>query len=124
MSWYEYSRHATSVLVYYLRGYEYIIQLLKDVGRADIPTLSRLVEFTNELYDNWPLRNHEKVADDEANPDSDQMDSLEILSIDIPLTERMFHIAIGSELCRDSFAARLNEARTFVKQRVASLGEW
>ena len=123
MSWYEYSRHATSVLVYYLRGYECVIQLLKDVARADIFTLPQLAEFTNDLYDNWPLRNHAKIADYDANSRSDRMASLEILSSDIPLTERIFHIAIGSELCRDSFVAQLNEARVFIEQRIVSFEE-
>ena len=123
MSWYEYSRHATSVLVYYLRGYEYIIQLLENMVHATPPTLSCLVGFTNDLYDNWPLRNPEKTADHGANSSSGRMDSLAILSTDIPLTERIFHIAIGSEFHRENFAVRSSEARAFVKQRIVSFPE-
>ena len=56
MSWYEYSRHATSVLVYYLRGYDHILQRLDARGLLDAMALGPLVEFTNALYDAWPMR--------------------------------------------------------------------
>jgi hypothetical protein len=56
MSWYEYSRHATSVLVYYLRGYDCLLQMLDEGGLLDTLTLEQLVQFTNTLYDEWPMR--------------------------------------------------------------------
>jgi hypothetical protein len=56
MSWYEYSRHATSVLVYYLRSFDHIIQILDERSVLDKLTLERLVEFTNALYDKWPMK--------------------------------------------------------------------
>jgi hypothetical protein len=56
MSWYEYSRHATSVLVYYLRSYDHILQRLDDEKLLDGLTLENLVEFTNGIYDEWPIR--------------------------------------------------------------------
>ena len=56
MSWYEYSRHATSVLVYYLRSYDHVLQRLDEEELLGLLTLERLVEFTNSLYDEWPMR--------------------------------------------------------------------
>jgi hypothetical protein len=49
MSWYRYSRHATSVLVYYLRSYDSLLQRLDASGLLDTFTLEKLVEFTNTL---------------------------------------------------------------------------
>src|SRR3990172_3853101 len=43
MSWYEYSRHATSVLVYYLRSYDCILQRLDERELLDALTLEQLV---------------------------------------------------------------------------------
>jgi hypothetical protein len=56
MSWYEYSRHATSVLVYYLRSYDHILQRLDEREILDTLTLEQLVKFTNALFDEWPMR--------------------------------------------------------------------
>jgi hypothetical protein len=56
MSWYEYSRHATSVLVYYLRSYDHIVQRLDELELLDALSLERLVAFTNALYEEWPLK--------------------------------------------------------------------
>jgi hypothetical protein len=56
MSWYECSRHATSVLVYYLRSYDHLLQMLDERELLHTLTLGRLVEFTNKLYDEWPMR--------------------------------------------------------------------
>jgi hypothetical protein len=47
MSWYEYSRHATSVLVFYLRSYDHILQKLDKGEHLDAMTLPQLVDFTN-----------------------------------------------------------------------------
>lgn len=49
MSWYEYSRHATSVLVFYLRSYDCILQKLDESDRLDALTFPQLVAFTNAL---------------------------------------------------------------------------
>ncbi len=49
MSWYEYSRHATSVLVFYLRSFDHLIQELDERERLDALTLSQLVAYTNAL---------------------------------------------------------------------------
>jgi len=49
MSWYEYSRHAKSVLVFYLRSFDHLIQELNERERLDTMTLPQLVEFTNSL---------------------------------------------------------------------------
>jgi hypothetical protein len=47
MSWYEYSRHSTSVLVFYLRRCEEIVQTLDQRGLLDSLSLSQLVNSTN-----------------------------------------------------------------------------
>jgi len=62
MSWYEYSRHATSVLVYYLRAYDHLLRRLDERECLDTLTLQQLVEFTNRLYDEWPIRKPEWSA--------------------------------------------------------------
>jgi hypothetical protein len=49
MSWYEYSRHATSVLVFYLRSYDQLIQTLDEKELLGALTLPQLVEYTNTL---------------------------------------------------------------------------
>jgi hypothetical protein len=51
MSWYDYSRHATSVLVYYLRSYDHLLQKLDEKHLLEAMTLPHLVELTNALYD-------------------------------------------------------------------------
>jgi len=56
MSWYEYSRHATSVLVYYLRAYDHLLRRLDERECLEMLTLEQLVKFTNRLYDEWPIR--------------------------------------------------------------------
>jgi hypothetical protein len=68
MSWYDYSRHATGVFVSFLRGYDHIIQMLDQKGKLDSMSLEGLVEFTNELFDNWkfmaPRRNRAHRLED------------------------------------------------------------
>jgi hypothetical protein len=49
MSWYEYSRHSTSVLVFYLRSYDCLLQKLDERELLDAMTLPQLVEFTNSI---------------------------------------------------------------------------
>jgi hypothetical protein len=112
LSWYEYSRHATSVLVYYLRGYDRILQRLDARELLDALTLKQLVEFTNTLYDKWPLR----ISD--PGHDSGRMNSLGILSSDIPLAERIMHIVLDTWFRQDHFAAQLQQARDYVERQI------
>lgn len=124
MSWYEFSRHSTSVLVYYLRSYDHIVQLLGRNGMLDSLTLEELVKFTNKLYAEWPLR---APAVSEQRPpvsgdDSDNsMDSLAILSTDIPLSERMLYIALDSRFMQSGFASQLDRARDCIESHVEAL---
>ena len=111
MSWYAYSRHATSVLVYYLRSYDYILQRLDERDLLDTLTLERLAEFTNALYDEWPMRK----------ADSDAMDSLGILSTDIPLAERMMYIALDTWFLQGNFAMQLQQGRDHIERCMESL---
>ncbi len=118
MSWYEYSRHATSVLVYYLRSYDYILQRLNERALLDALTLERLVEFTNALYDQWPLRSLEWRVHESAGYGSNRMNTLDILSTDIPLAERIVYIALDTCFLRDQFAAQLQRARDNIEKSV------
>lgn len=108
MSWYEYSRHATSVLVYYLRSYDFILQSLDEREFLDALTLEQLVVFTNTLYNEWPINNPDH--------DSKRMDSLDILSTDIPLAERILYIALDTRFQRDHFAVQLQQARDHIEK--------
>jgi hypothetical protein len=119
MSWYEYSRHATSVLVYYLRSYDHIAQRLDEREFLNIVTLERLVEFTNTLYDEWPMRKPDWSH--HLSFDSDHMNSLDILSTDTPLAERMMYLALGTRFLQDHFAAQLQQARDHVEKRIEAL---
>lgn len=122
MSWYEFSRHATSVLVYYLRSYDYLLQRLEESKLLDGLTLEQLVAFTNTLYDEWPIRKtgwserHQDPRDD-----STPMDSLAILSTDILLAERMMYIALGAWFLQDHFAMQLQQARDHIERSIAAL---
>ena len=89
MSWYEYSRHATSVLVYYLRSYDHLLQRLDERELLDRLTLEQLVEFTNTFYDEWPMRGPARRVRHRRYYDADPMNSLDLLLTDIPLAERM-----------------------------------
>lgn len=115
MSWYEYSRHATSVLVYYLRGYDHLLQRLDARGLLDTLTLEPLVEFTNALYDAWPTR---KADGSLQHP---HMNSRDILSTDIPLAERMMYIVLDTWFLPDQFATQLQQARDHVERRIEDL---
>jgi hypothetical protein len=122
MSWYEYSRHATSVLVYYLRSYDHILCLLDERELLDALTLEQLVAFTNTLYEEWPLRKPDWSAHHHhLSHDSDRMNSLDILSTDIPLAERMMYIALDTGFLRDHFAIQLQQARDHVERRIEAL---
>jgi hypothetical protein len=111
MTWYEYSRHATSVLVYYLRSYDCIFRKLDDRKLLDEFTLERLVEFTNGLYDAWPMRT-QRGRDPKS---QEAMNSPDILSTSIPLAERIMYIALDTWFLRDRFDLQLRQAREFVE---------
>jgi hypothetical protein len=115
MSWYEYSRHATSVLVYYLRGYDHLLQRLDARELLDALNLEQIVEFTNALYDEWPMRKADWSA---RRP---YMNSLDILSTDIPLAERMMHLVLDTRFLPDHFASQLQQARDHVERRIEAL---
>jgi hypothetical protein len=122
MSWYEYSRHATSVLVYYLRSYDWILQKLDEKGILDSMALEQTVGFTNGLYGDWPLRRLPGKLQDGAVSDADRLLAHDILSTDRPLAERIMHIALDSWFLRDCFDAQLRQAEAFVEGRLEVLG--
>jgi hypothetical protein len=107
MSWYEYSRHATGVLVYYLRSYDHVLQKLDERKRLDVWNLKQLVGLTNALYDGWPLRR--------PGEDSSQMNSLDLLETDIPLAEKILYIALSTRFLQGRFTAQLRRARDWVE---------
>jgi hypothetical protein len=114
MSWYEYSRHATSVLVYYLRSYDRLLQKLDERGLLDALALQPLVEFTNAIYDEWPLRKPDGSA--RQSNESACMNSLAILLADMPLDERIMYIALNTCFLHDHFAKQLLQAREHSEQ--------
>jgi hypothetical protein len=120
MTWYEYSRHATSVLVCYLRGYDYILQRLDERKLLDATSLEQLVEFINALYDKWPMRGPEGKKLQLPNPGdtSEPMNSLEILSTDIPLAERIMYIALDTWFFRELWVTQLQRAREHVEKKI------
>ncbi len=124
MSWYEYSRHATSVLVYYLRSYDHILQKLDERELLDTLALEQLVEFTNTLYDEWPIRKPDWSVHHPLNairvPET-EMNLLDILSMDIPLAERMMYIALDTWFLQGHFAKQLQQARNHVERRIKAL---
>ncbi len=125
ISWYEYSRHATSVLVYYLRSYDHILQRLDERKLLEDLTLRQLVRFTNTLFDEWPLRRPDKSACHAAyqypSRDSERMNSLDILSTIIPLAERMMYIALDSWFMQGHYAEQLQQARNHLEGRIEAL---
>jgi hypothetical protein len=118
MSWYEYSRHATSVLVYYLRSYDSIIERLDEKNMLEAMTLRRLVGFTNTLHETWPLRYPDRSENHRPEHNSRFMDSLDILSADIPLAERIMYIALDTRFSRDHFTAQLRQAREHIERHI------
>jgi hypothetical protein len=121
MSWYEYSRHATSVVVYYLRSYDHILQKLDEREHLDSLTLEQLVEFTNALYDEWPIRKPDWSARPHLCDDSNSMSTQDILSTDIPLSERIMYIALDSSFPQDHFAIQLQQARDHIERQIEAL---
>ena len=118
MSWYEYSRHAISVFVYYLRSYDHLFQSLDERELLDTLTFEQIVEFTNAVYDEWPIRKPDWSVHPHLGYDSDHMNSLDILSTDIPLVERMMYISLDTWFVQDHFAAQLQKVREYIKGRI------
>ena len=121
MSWYEYSRHATSVLVYYLRSYDFILKNLDERALLETLTLEQLVAFTNALHDEWPLKDLDWSTHHHPSNDSERMNSLEILTTDIPLAERMMYLVLDARFLPDRFATQLQQARDHVERRIEAL---
>ena len=119
MSWYEYSRHATSVLVYYLRSYDPILRNLDDLDLLDTLTLEQTVAFTNSIYDEWPLK--KPVRSLRLIKSSASMNSLDILSTSIPLAERIMYIALDTWFLPGCFAEQLQQARAHLDGKVENL---
>ncbi len=115
MSWYQYSRHATSVLVYYLRSYDPILQRLDAGGLLEALTLQQVVAFTNDLYDGWPQR--QSSAGDEI----DCMNSMDLLSTEIPLRERIMLIALDTRFAKSRFNAQLQQVRDYIDRKIETL---
>ncbi len=140
LSWYEYSRHATSVLVYYLRSYDYVVQNLDRRGLLADWTLERLVAFTNDLYDHWPLKRPDwserhslnrlrfpefpaEGRECNASPlDSGTIpvDSPDILSAGMSPAERILYVALDSWFLPDRLAGQLMRARHLIA-RIADI---
>ncbi len=53
MSWYEYSRHSTAVMVAYLRVYDFIFEKMDTQGKLENKSLEELTQFTNEVSNKW-----------------------------------------------------------------------
>jgi hypothetical protein len=123
MSWYEYSRHAISVLVYFLRSYDCLLQKLDERGLLDTLTLQQLVAFTNAFYDEWPLKKPDRRMKHSHDPsdDSAYMTTLDILSTDIPLAERILYIALDTGFLQDHFSRQLQQARDYLGKRMEDL---
>jgi hypothetical protein len=123
MSWYEYSRHATSVLVYYLRGYDFVLQKLDERKLLDGLPLERLVEFTNSLYEEWPIRppDWSAVRHIQSNDAAVCMNSMDILSARIPLNERILYIALDTWFQHDQFHSQLRQAGDHIEGCIEAL---
>jgi hypothetical protein len=124
MSWYEFSRHATSVLVYYLRGYDFIMQRLDERKILSALTLEQLVEYTNALYEEWPLKNpdwSEQYPPSAIQAPEFSMNSLQILSMDIPPAERILYIALNTRFLHERFASQLQQAREHINKCIEAL---
>jgi hypothetical protein len=138
LSWYEYSRHAISVGVYYLRSYDYLLQKLDEKDLLDGLTLAQLVAFTNAFYDEWPMRNPDSIHGRENGPgtrwiswphrahppsthNADCMNTLDLLLTDIPLAERILYVALDAWFLREHFAVQLTQARDYIERRLEAL---
>jgi hypothetical protein len=119
MSWYDYSRHATSVLVYYLRSYDHLAVQLDERNLLDTLSLPQLVDLTNALYEKWPLKKPEQAEKAEPGRAAGPipfMDSLQLLSTGIPLKESILYIALGTGFTPGGFNRQLQHARDYLEQ--------
>jgi hypothetical protein len=121
LSWYEYSRHATSVLVYYLRSYDCLWRKLGERELLDTLTLDQLVAFTNSLYDEWPLRKQDQSEHHFPGEDPNSFNVPDILSTSIPLAERILYIALDTRFLRSRFADQLRQGRDHIEKRIKGL---
>jgi hypothetical protein len=114
MSWYEYSRHATSVLVHYLRSYDHILQRLDERKLLDALSLKRLVAFTNALYDEWPLRK----------PDSSEAHPLNAIRIpEFPISDIVFGTSSVSWFMGTTAECEMSDSTRSILEDVRRRGE-
>ena len=109
------------MLAYYLRCYDHILQRLDERELLDTLTLQQLVEFTNALCDEWPLRNPDWSERHPPSHDSDPVNYLDVLSTDIPLAERLMYIALDTRFLRDHFVMKLQQARDHIDRHIEDL---
>jgi hypothetical protein len=119
MSWYEFSRHSTSVLVYYLRSYDPILKKLDERKLLETISLKQLVEFSNALYDEWPLRESGASENDPVCSAAEPMDFREILSMGIPTGEKIMHVALGTRFTKKQVSFQLKLAEENMEKRIA-----
>ena len=77
----------------------------------DTLALDQIAGFTNRLYDAWPIGK----PDESVHP---PMNSLEVLSTDIPLAERIMYIALGTWFQQDHFMLQLQQARDHLERQI------
>jgi len=114
LSWYEYSRHATSVLVYYLRAFDHLLVRMDEAAVLGRLPFRELVSFTNALYDEWPL----KIPVPRG---TGFMSALDLLRTPIPLPERILHIALRTGFRADTFGEQLEKGREWIVRRMERL---
>ena len=93
----------------------------KDLCQRILRASEQVAEFTNTLYDEWPLRKPDKIANHRQSHGPVAMSSLDILSADIPLAERMMYIAMDTWFLKKHFALQLQQARDHVEKRIEAL---
>jgi len=113
MNWYEYSRHATSVLVYYLRAFDHLLGILEEEGVLDPGDLGRLAGFTNAIFDTWPLRNR--------GDNFSRVETLNILDTDLAPAEKTMYIALDTQFLNGDFKLQLRKARAHIRRAVGAL---
>jgi hypothetical protein len=94
------------------------LQRLDKRGILDTLTLKQLVDFTNSLYDKWPIGKPDWSVRLYLESDSDRMNALELLSTNTPLAERIMYIALDSWFMQDHFDIQLQQARNFIERRI------
>jgi hypothetical protein len=119
LSWYGYSRHATSVLVYYLRAFDHLLVRMNEAAVLARLPLRQLASFTNALHDDWPFQR--PTAAVPAQTGMGFMNTLDLLRTPIPLPERILHIALRTGFRADTFGAQLGRAREWIARRMERL---